>query len=68
MAHLQLPHKYERVYIHEMNNCILAEMAACMNACMCVAFHCLCTCSLYSVYMCIQLYSAESINDVANKK
>ena len=40
------------VCMHEMKNCICTKMAACMNACMCVVFHCIYT----HVFIVVNLY------------
>ena len=57
----------------EVKHCICTEMAADMNACMCVVFHCVCiyVCidGIQSLSVCVPLYSAKGIDDVAlNKK
>ena len=41
-------------------------MAACMNVCVsCISLY---MCSLYSIYICIQLYRAKGINVALDKK
>ena len=69
----QLPHKYECVYAWNEKKLYMRQTCCkyeCVHVCSTSLYNlCTCMCSLYSVYMCIQLYSAKGLNDVAfNKK